>query len=236
MTQPILITAANDNEDTLECLGVMLESMSVNSPSTSITVYLYNVPLNTAQRIAAINPLADIICKQTYYDGYEPREWMSCIRTKLLLDAMTANPARAVSWIDTDVMIRRDLAPIWEYATGVNTMAITHRPKQRLHAKLATGFVVFSPGFESYNCIKQWYKSTKRPAKWFIDQVTLYKIFMRLAPKLRLRALPEHMHDIHSWHDDSIIWHRRGMHANNLKWLTEANQHAENAHKKVKLT
>jgi len=228
-----LITATNQYDDGIRCLFAMLASLKTSNPRQRITVYLYNADSALPAQLESINDQALIVPMQTNYDGQTPRDYMSSVRASLLQREFCESRNNPVAWIDTDVLFRGPLFEFWELLSYPDTIAVTHRPGQRDRAKFASGFCGFSPGAATDHLLAEWHQRTREPY-WFCDQLELYRSFLdSIQFGMQLQPLPERIHDIFSWNADSAIWHRRGMHAENPKWIMQMIPHLKNANSAI---
>lgn len=140
------------------------------------------------------------------------------VRAKLMLNAFKDGYDK-VCWLDADMLVRGSLDELFD-SCGIDGFSVKYRPECDKYAKFNTGCLVV--GRECVPMIKDWEKLLRKPKGKYPDQHYLWKVYKK--HKFKLYPFFPRFND-HEFKNDSIIWHAKGHHRKNPKWLKECKKY-----------
>lgn len=215
----IILTAVDNNPHYMEGLKVFLASFAVNAPKEKIRVHLINCPVEYEIELLKIYSVQ--IChirtdeKSAYRRNY--------IRHGGMLKAFEEGYNK-VAWMDNDAIVRKSLDGFWD---GVESGVIKIRCRfNKLDEnKFQTGIYALGEPDSVKRYLRDIIKGLYGQDDWKLPQLLMYK----LAKKLKRVELPKKYNDS-KFSDNSVIWHCKQSHFNELKYQKEYKKYYEIAH------
>lgn len=152
-----------------------------------------------------------------------PEEAMSA-KPKVIVDAMLYGNFQHVLWLDTDTILRKPVDGIWE-GVEPGTFKIIYRPKCADETKFNTGVIAFGVSPEIIKFVMRWYEIARNPKRLLDEQEGFYKAYQEHKQSVKMLELPETYNDS-KFRGDSVIWHGKGHHRKNKKYLKEVKKYA----------
>jgi len=221
----MIITALNQDSFYLEQLLVLLTSISVNSPTERVSVFLVNFDVEMSQKLK--EHFSDVVFEDRNINlGTNPAGKMVCYRGSVVKECLERTKL-PVAWFDTDIIVRGSLDIFWE-KVKTNQLQVRYRgPDVALNIRFNAG--VFAVGYseQTLRFISEWGRIINKKSKWYEDQLQLYLIYKKFSDDVELIKMPQSFNDIGYskndgvFRDDSLIWHCKKAHFYNKKFRKE---------------
>lgn len=220
----MIITISSADEFFLNQLLAFLSSLKENSPNHSITVFMTNCPDNIYWKLKAVFPKFQFekrILEKVGKGGIE----FILLRISLI-NKIFKHRKESVSWIDTDVIIRKDLTEFLDVRP--NQLKILYRgDKKPDKVKFNAGIFSIGHSKETHKLIQDWYDSLINNAIWGMGQLELWKTYSKNRKYVELVKMSERFNDLggndrpNAFDKDSVMWHCKKAHFNNPKFQKE---------------
>jgi len=131
-----------------------------------------------------------------------------------------------VAWIDTDVVVRKDLSEFLEIES--NQLKILYRGDNKPDkVKINAGIFNIGSSEITYGFVCDWYERIKVNAKWGMGQLEMWKAYQDHKDKIELIKMDEKFNDLggsdrpNAFSKYSAMWHCKKCHFNNDKFQGE---------------
>jgi hypothetical protein len=220
----MIITIATPDEFYFNQLLAFLASVEVNSPYKKVNVCLVNFPKKLEEQLK--RSFSDVSFVNRDVKMADKRGIsLILLRIELIKEYLKAYES-TIAWIDTDVIIRKDLTPFLEIEPG--QLKILFRgddvlPKVRFNAGIFN--ISYSKG--TYKMVCDWYKRLKKNAVWGMGQLELWNAYKKNRKHVELIRMGETFNDLgDSTNKDSFscnhhMWHSKKGHFYNEKFQKE---------------
>lgn len=220
----MITTIATHDEFYFNQLLAFLASLEANSPYAKVDVCLVNFPELLAQQLRS--KFFNVRFQNRDIKMVDERGIsLILLRIQLIKEYLKAFQS-SIAWVDTDVIVRKDLKSFLEIEPG--QLKILYRgdevlPKVRFNAGIFN--ICYSKGV--YKMICDWEKRLKKNLVWGQGQLELWKAYNKNRKHVDLVRMGETFNDLgDSTNDDSFspkshMWHSKKGHFYNEKFQKE---------------
>ena len=213
----MIITNSSADDHHLKQLSCMLTSMRINSPGYDVHVFLANCPKNKEKMLKKKFP--EIIFENTELVIIDKMGFSFIqFRAKLIKECFE-NYNEHVAWIDTDVIIRKDLSEFLDIKP--TQLKILYRGKEAPEkVKINAGIFNIGCSEETYNFICNWKKRIEINAKWGMGQLEFWRAYKEHKNEIELIKMLEKFNDLggndrpNAFDTGSVMWHCKKNHFN----------------------
>lgn len=213
----MIITNSSPDSFYLKQLMSFLMSVKVNSPKHVVNVFLANYPDEKTEMLKSkfkdfnfYNRKLELLS-----DGFS----FILFRADLIKECFEKHN-ESVAWIDTDVVVRKDLSDFLEVQP--NQIKILYRGDDAPE-KVRINAGIFNIGYsnETYDFICDWKKRIESNAKWGMGQLEFWRAYKDHKDKVELIDMGSKFNDLggldrpNAFSDSSVMWHCKKAHFNN---------------------
>ena len=222
----IITTALNYDTFFYNQMLVLLASLETNSPNDIIDVRLVDFPERKVKKLKEEFPkyyFSNVNLQVNKMDNLAG--FMVCYRSAVIYDALTTHRT-PVAWMDCDIIVRKELNPLWQNIES-NQFKIIYRGNDvPIKNRFQAGIFVIGFSNSTRNMIADWKDRCIKSNKWFADQKLLYNVYEKYVNKIEFIHMDRSLNDVgdstkECFLDDSVIWHCKRSHFNNLKFQKE---------------
>lgn len=219
----MIITISTPDEFYFNQLLAFLASVKTNSPSHKVNIFLANYPKDIENKLIKTFPEYSFNNKKI---NKKDKRGIGFIlyRIELILDCFEKYNS-SVSWIDTDVLVRKDLSSFIDIKP--KQIKILYRGDKKFK-KVRFNAGIFSIGHsvETNKMINRWEKLLLTKMKWGQGQLALFNAYTQHSHRVRLIKMDKKFNDLGSlkgecFLDDSVMWHCKKLHFKNKKFQKE---------------
>jgi hypothetical protein len=222
----MIITNSTTDQFYLEQLLAFLSSIRENSPDESVWVDLVNTDTDIVNRLGKVFPNYNFSAVDL--DTTDNRGYYLIIHRVRQLITMFSVFEEAVTWLDTDTIVRDDLS--WFTKPKPNELRILKRDysrKIKFDAPINAG--VFSIGFSpaTWSFANDWYENCKANPIWGAGQPALWTAYRKHRNKIKLTNIKSKYNDLggsdrpEAFASNSVIWHCKKKHFEHPKFQKE---------------
>jgi hypothetical protein len=224
----MIITNSTPDEFYFEQLLAFITSLKINSPEHTIRVFLANYPDSLWEKL------------QTSFDNCIFESWeleqipgdkrdfaLIMFRVAMLRDCLESY-GESVAWIDTDVLVRKNLSEFLE--VGSKQLKILVRQTNyanQFDAAVNAGIFNLGCSPETYDFVDDWYKGCEANPVWGQGQVAMWSAYKKHSKNVELVPMHLKFNDLgdrnnpNMFADDSVMWHCKANHFDNEKFQSE---------------
>lgn len=220
----MIITNSSPDTFYYDQLLVFLTSMSINSPKEVVHVYLAKYPedkINTLKKKFPSYIFDNRELKKIDDRGFS----FILFRAELILECFSKYND-SVAWIDTDVIVRRDLNEF--LSVTPQEFKILYRGDNKPDkVKINAGIFNIGCSIETHAFMLEWYERIQKNAKWGMGQLELWRAYKNHEDDVILCEMDEKYNDLggsdrpHAFSDESVMWHCKKAHFNHPKFQNE---------------
>lgn len=228
----MIVTISTPDQVFFEQLIVFLTSLEQNSPGHKVYVCLVDYPTDLQVQLRKAFP--EVRFENRSADLIDQRGiGLILLRIRLVYELME-KLNEAISWIDTDVIIR---APLERFVSvESNHLKILYRGFWvRKKIKFNAGVFSIGSGSTSLKFLERWHQRLIDNAKWGRGQLELYRTYQEFKPMITIDPLDLKYNDLggrkDSFSPDSVIWHAKKSHLLNPRFNSEFQRYLDKGSK-----
>jgi hypothetical protein len=221
----VIITISTPDEFYFNQLLAFLASLNTNSPNQEVYIQLVDYPAKKMYGLQHAFP--DYLFLNTSVKKIDERgiEFI-LLRIDLIRSWFKQMGVKAISWIDTDVIVRGDLSNF--IYVKPNQLKILYRGDY-VQEKVRFNAGIFSIGNSkpTLEFVNRWYGRLEDNAKWGMGQLELYRTYKEFKNKIELIRMDQKYNDLggadrpNAFSNESIMWHCKQAHFNHPKFQKE---------------
>lgn len=220
----MIITNSSPDDFYFKQLLAFLMSLKINSPEHKAYIFLANYPKDKRNKLK--ETFKDFVFENRKLKMIDDRGFSFIqFRAKLIKECFKKHK-ESVAWIDTDVIVRKDLSEFLQIES--HQLKILYRgdnaPK---HVKINAGIFNIGCSDETYNFISDWHERTKINAEWGKGQLEFWRTYGKYKNKIELIKMDEKFNDLggsdrpNAFSDQSVMWHCKKGNFDNKKFQKE---------------
>lgn len=222
----MIITNSTADKFYFEQLLAFLVSVRINSPEHSVRVFLANYPLEMENRLKEVFP--EFIFENRELEMIDERGFSLILFRAAMIKECFEKYSESVAWIDTDVVVRKDLGEFLEVES--EQLKILYRGDNKPeNVRINAG--IFNIGYSkiTYDFICDWYERIKVNAVWGQGQLELWRAYKD--SNVKLIEMSNKFNDLggndrpNAFDNASVMWHCKFGHFNNPKFQKEYQYH-----------
>ena len=214
----MIITNTSFESPYIEQLLVFLQSLKMNSPKDVVNVLLVNYSIDKERMLK--NIFSKFKFENRTMEILEDKRFSFIIFRAMLIKEYFEKYKSPVAWIDTDVIIRKDLSEFLQIES--NQLKILYRglPLNPGPADSPINAGIFNIGYSeaTYDFICDWYKGCLANPVWGQGQMIFWNMYKKYSDEIELIKMPNKFNDIGgngSFSSESVMWHCKQKHFNN---------------------
>jgi len=220
----MIITNASSDDFYFNQLLVLLTSLKINSPNHIIHVFLANYPKDKEKMLR--KKFENFIFENRKLKMVDKRGFSFIQFRAQLIKECFEKYKESVAWIDTDVIVRKDLSEFLNVKP--KQLKILYRG-DNVPEKVKINAGIFNIGYseETYNFICDWYERIKINAKWGMGQLEFWRTYKKYRDKIKLIKMDGKFNDLggldrpNAFANDSVMWHCKKCHFDDPKFQKE---------------
>ena len=230
----MIITNASSDDFYFNQLLVLLTSLKINSSKHIIHVFLANCPKNKEKMLK--KRFKNFVFENRKLEMIDERGFSFIQFRAQLIKECFEKYKEPVAWIDTDVIIRKDLSEFLKIKS--KQLKILYRG-DNVPEKVKINAGIFNIGCseETYNFICDWYERIKINDKWGMGQLEFWRVYKKYKNKIELIKINNKFNDLggldrpNAFNNDSVMWHCKKYHFNNKRFQKEFKYYLKKAKK-----
>jgi len=220
----MIITNSTADSPYFEQMLAFLQSLKINSPNDTIEVSLVNYPKDKEER------LSKAFCNFTFKnrDMIMPKDKrfsLIILRAQLIKECMEKHKT-SMAWIDTDVLVRKDLSEFLKVKPNQLKMLYRGVPANPGPDDSPINAGIFNIGYSeaTYSFICDWLKGCIGNHKWGQGQMELWKSYKKYSDGIEFVKMDDKFNDLGGrgpFDTNSVMWHCKQNHFNDLDFRAE---------------
>ena len=218
----MIITNSTPDKFYFEQLLSFLMSARTNSPKHSVHVFLANYPLEMENKLKKVFP--EFVFENRKLKMIDERGFSLILFRAAMIKECFEKYGESVAWVDTDVVVRKDLSEFLEVEP--NQLKILYRGDDKPE-KVRINAGIFNIGYsdETYKFICDWYERIKINAVWGQGQLELWNAYKD--SDVKLIKMLDKFNDLggadrpNAFDSSSVMWHCKLGHFSNTKFQKE---------------
>jgi lipopolysaccharide biosynthesis glycosyltransferase len=226
----MIITNSSPDDFYFNQLLAFLMSLKINSPEHKAHIFLANYPKDKRNKLKEI--FKDFIFENRELKMIDDRGFSFIqFRAKLIKECFKKHK-ESVAWIDTDVIVRKDLSEFLQIEP--HQLKILYRG-DNAPERVRINAGIFNIGYsnETHDFICDWQRRIEVNAKWGMGQLEFWRAYKEHKDKIELVKMDEKFNDLggddrpDSFSDQSVMWHCKKSHFKNKKFQKEYKKYLE---------
>lgn len=229
----MIITISTPDEFFFNQLLAFLTSLEINSPGYYVRVALIDYPKGVIKKLEKSFKHVEFVPRSTNLID-ERGIGLILYRIKMVQECFNDN--QRASWIDTDVLVRKDLndfVSIQPNQLKIFYRGYRHAGQVEFEAPINAGIFNIGCSESTYNFTKTWYEGLSNNPRWGQGQVELWRAYQKHKDAVDLIKMPLKFNDLgdrdnpNMFDDNSVMWHCKRNHFNNEKFQNEFKYYLE---------
>lgn len=223
----MIITNSTADAFYFKQLVAFLTSMRINSPNDTIHVFLANYPEQLLSKLE--DTFGEYTFENRELEMIDDRGFALILFRIELIKECFEKYKESVAWIDTDVLVRKDLASF--LTIDPQQLKIFYRGghKQRpgIDSPINAGILNLGYSQETYEFVCDWLDGCIKNPVWGQGQRVLWDTYKKYSNDIELVKMSKKFNDLGGKGDDtifdskSVMWHCKKNHFNNPKFQKE---------------
>ncbi len=226
----MIITNSTSDSPYFEQLLAFLKSFEMNSPEHIINVFLVNYPTEKKNRL--IECFNGFRFENRSMNMLSDKRFSLIIFRAQLIKECFEKYKEPVVWIDTDVIVRKNLSEFLEIKSNQLKILYRELPPNPGPADAPINAGIFNIGYSepTYKFICDWLGGCINNPIWGQGQMEFWKSYKKYSNEIELIKMDEKFNDLGGrgpFSDDSVMWHCKQNHFKNEKFQKEFQYYLE---------
>jgi hypothetical protein len=220
----VIITNSSPDTFYYNQLLAFLTSLKTNSPQHKIYVFLANYLPEKESFLRSRFP--NYHFENRELKAIDDRGFSFIQFRASLIEECFETYQEHVAWIDTDVIVRKDLTEFLDVAP--NQLKILYRGDDKPDkVKINAGIFNIGCSIPTLTFICDWRERIRTNAKWGMGQLEFWNAFKDYQDEIELIKMSDKFNDLggsdrpNAFDDDSVMWHCKKAHFNHPKFQKE---------------